>query len=99
MEDTMHRNRIRSTLLGFALLLVMFGCAKTPPTPITNSPGVETSLASTAQALARQTETARGDTPYSHCSSHSDLYPNSQNLAQWNNTPGTGGSKHIVCGS
>jgi len=41
----------------------MVGCATAQPTPIVNSAAVETSLASTAQALAKQTETARGYTP------------------------------------
>jgi hypothetical protein len=63
MEDTMHRNPLRQTLLGFVLLLVLVGCGRAQSTQITNPPGVETSLASTAQVLAKQTETARGYTP------------------------------------
>jgi hypothetical protein len=59
----MHRSQLRQTLLGFVLLLVMVGCGTAQSTPVTNSPGVETSLASTAQVLAKQTETARGYTP------------------------------------
>jgi hypothetical protein len=38
-----------------------FGCGKSPA-PITNPPAVETSLAGTARALAKQTETANGFT-------------------------------------
>jgi len=59
----MRHNQVHQTLIGLVLLLVMVGCGTAQPTPITNSPGVETSLASTAQALAKQTETARGFTP------------------------------------
>ena len=59
----MHHNQVHQTLIGFVLLLVMVGCGTAQPAPITNPPGVETSLASTAQALAKQTETARGFTP------------------------------------
>lgn len=40
------------------LLLAVNGCRRTSSVPVTNPPGVETSLASTARALAKQTEVA-----------------------------------------
>jgi hypothetical protein len=43
--------------LGFVLLLLLAAC-KQQPVPISNPPAIETSLASTARALAKQTETA-----------------------------------------
>lgn len=61
----MHRNHLRQTLPGFILLLSMIGCAlpaQSQPAPVTNPSSVETSLASTARALAKQTETAQGFT-------------------------------------
>jgi hypothetical protein len=44
-------------LIGSILLLAIGGC-KRAPTPVVNPPAVETSLASTARALAKQTEAA-----------------------------------------
>jgi hypothetical protein len=46
-----------SILMASILLSTMNGCRRTPP-PVVNPPGVETSLASTARALAKQTEAA-----------------------------------------
>jgi len=46
-----------SILIGSILLLTISSCRRTP-TPVVNPPGVETSLASTARALAKQTEAA-----------------------------------------
>ena len=42
----------------FVLLFLLTACGQNTPTPITNPPGVETSLASTALAFAKQTEQA-----------------------------------------
>ena len=53
----MKRHSIPQALMGFIFLFVMVGCGKSSA-PITNPPAVETSLASTARALAKQTETA-----------------------------------------
>lgn len=58
----MNQKRIQLTLIGLVLLFTLFGCRK-PQVPIANPPVVETSLASTARALAKQTETAQGFTP------------------------------------
>jgi len=44
---------IGSFILGFAS-----GCERSAPAPVVNPPGVETSLASTARAFAKQTEAA-----------------------------------------
>lgn len=44
---------IGSFILGFAS-----GCGRSAPDPVVNPPGVETSLASTARAFAKQTEAA-----------------------------------------
>ena len=57
----MNRKHLSKTLIGFILLLILIGCGKSK-TPITNPPAVETSLAATARALAKQTETAIGYT-------------------------------------
>ncbi len=46
-----------SILIAFVLLSTISGCKRTPA-PVVNPPGVETSLASTARALAKQTEAA-----------------------------------------
>lgn len=43
---------------AFVLLFLFSACGQGGPAPITNPPAVETSLASTALALAKQTETA-----------------------------------------
>jgi len=53
----MKQKRVCQELSGFILLLTLVACGKTPA-PITNPPAVETSLASTARALAKLTETA-----------------------------------------
>ena len=47
-----------SIVIGFFSLSIMSSCGRSAPTPIVNPPGVETSLASTALALAKQTEAA-----------------------------------------
>ncbi len=57
----MNVKRIQQTLIGLFLLFTLFGCGKSQ-VPKTNPPVVETSLASTARALAKQTETALGFT-------------------------------------
>ena len=49
-------------LAGLILLLALSSC-KRAPAPVTNPPAVETSLASTARALAKQTESANTATP------------------------------------
>lgn len=53
----MNRKHFSIIWVGFVLLITLAGCGK-QPAPITNPPAVETSLASTARALAKQTETA-----------------------------------------
>jgi hypothetical protein len=58
----MNRKQLSQTWIGFVLLLLLIGCGKPQPAPITNPPGVETSLAGTARAFAKQTETANGFT-------------------------------------
>lgn len=50
-----------SILIAALLLLTVSGCRRTPA-PIVNPPAVETSLASTARALAQQTEKANPHT-------------------------------------
>jgi len=57
----MNQKRIPQALLGLVLLFTLFGCGKSQA-PKTNPPAVETSLAGTARALAKQTETAQGFT-------------------------------------
>jgi hypothetical protein len=47
-----------SIVIGFFSLSIMSSCGRSASTPIVNPPGVETSLASTALALAKQTEAA-----------------------------------------
>ncbi len=47
-----------SLIISFALLLTVTGCRRLPA-PVVNPPGVETSLASTARALAKQTQAAQ----------------------------------------
>lgn len=47
-----------SVSVAFVLLFLLSACGQDAPTPITNPPAVETSLASTALALAKQTEAA-----------------------------------------
>lgn len=54
----MKPNLLTSLGIAFVLIFLLTACRQTPPTPITNPPGVETSLASTALALAKQTEAA-----------------------------------------
>jgi hypothetical protein len=66
MEAIMNQNNVRQALIVFILLLVTLACAlpaQTTSTPVKNPSSVETSLASTARALAQQTETAQGFTP------------------------------------
>ena len=58
----MNRKQLSQTWIGFVLLLSLIGCGKPQPAPITNPPGVETALAGTARAFAKQTETANGFT-------------------------------------
>lgn len=53
----MKPNLLYSITVGSILLLAVSGC-KRAPTPVVNPPGIETSLASTALALAKQTEAA-----------------------------------------
>src|SRR6266542_3665682 len=57
-EATMKQKRVYQAIIGFVLLFTLVGCGKSQPTSVTNPPGVETSLASTARALAQLTETA-----------------------------------------
>lgn len=53
-----------SLALGFVILSILAACEqRAQPAPITNPGSVETALASTARALAQQTETANGFTP------------------------------------
>jgi hypothetical protein len=59
MEDTMQQKHRSILLIGSAILLLIVACGRTaPPAPITNPSSVETSLASTARAFAKQTEAA-----------------------------------------
>jgi len=58
----MNRKQLSQTCIGFVLLSSLIGCGKPQPAPITNPPAVETSLAGTARAFAKQTETANGFT-------------------------------------
>lgn len=53
----MRPNLFFSILIGSALLLTVTGC-KRAPGPVVNPPAVETSLAGTARAFAKQTEAA-----------------------------------------
>ena len=57
----MNQKHLSQTLIGFIFLLTLIGCGKSQA-PISNPPAVETSLAGTARALAKQTETANGYT-------------------------------------
>ena len=54
----MKQTLLYSIVIGSFILSLISGCGRTSPTPIVNPPGVETSLASTALALAKQTEAA-----------------------------------------
>ena len=62
----MNPNRLYLSLSGLIMLMTIVACVipgqTTQPAPITNPSSVETSLASTARALAQQTETANGFT-------------------------------------
>jgi hypothetical protein len=58
MEETMKSNLWISLSIAFVFLFLFTACGQSAPTPITNPPGVETSLASTALAYAKQTEAA-----------------------------------------
>lgn len=51
----MNHKHFYQTCIGFILLLILTACGK--PAPATNPPAVETSLAATARAFAKQTET------------------------------------------
>ncbi len=53
----MQQKCLVQVLIGFVLLLTLVACGKAQA-PITNPPAVETSLASTARAFAKLTETA-----------------------------------------
>lgn len=59
----MKLNRRSTLLMVFLILLLADSCGQNAPVPVTNPSSVETSLASTARALAKQTETALGYTP------------------------------------
>jgi hypothetical protein len=64
MEEIMKLNHRNSLAIGFLLLLSLVACGqRVKPATQTNPSGVETALASTARALAKQTETAQGFTP------------------------------------
>lgn len=58
----MKPNYSYAIFVGLILLLLLSGC-KRAPAPVVNPPAVETSLASTARALAKQTESANTATP------------------------------------
>jgi len=58
----MKLNFLYTIFVGAILLSVLNGCRRSPA-PVTNPPAVETSLASTARALAKQTESANTATP------------------------------------
>ena len=53
----MKQNKYQLGLIGFILLFIVAACARTTQ-PITNPSSVETALASTARAFAKQTEAA-----------------------------------------
>lgn len=57
----MNPKQICQLLVGFLFLFALAGCGK--KAPLMNPPAVETSLAGTARALAKLTETARPITP------------------------------------
>jgi hypothetical protein len=57
----MKPNILYSIIIGSTLLLTVHGCRR-GPNPVVNPPSVETSLASTAMALAKQTEALRSYT-------------------------------------
>ncbi len=48
----MKQKRVCQVLVGFILLLTLVGCGELQA-PVTNSPAVETSLASAARAFAK----------------------------------------------
>jgi len=54
----MKPNLLHSTVIGSFIMLIASSCGGNAPEPIVNPPGVETSLASTALVLAKQTEAA-----------------------------------------
>jgi hypothetical protein len=58
MKKTMKPSLLHSIVFVSLLLSIMSGCGRSVPPPIVNPPAVETSLASTARALAKQTEAA-----------------------------------------
>jgi hypothetical protein len=57
-EETMKPGILYSIVIGSLILSIASGCGRSAPPPIVNPPAVETSLASTARALAKQTEAA-----------------------------------------
>jgi hypothetical protein len=54
----MKLSSLRSIVFMFLLLSMVSSCGRSAPPPIVNPPAVETALASTARALAKQTEAA-----------------------------------------
>jgi hypothetical protein len=66
LEEIMKPNKLYLSLSGFIILMTIVACVipgqTTQPAPITNPSSVETAFASTARALAQQTETANGFT-------------------------------------
>jgi hypothetical protein len=65
VEETMKLNHRSTFFIALVVVFVLAACARNSGTePIVTNPGsVETALASTARALAQQTETAQGYTP------------------------------------
>jgi hypothetical protein len=57
-EETMKPGLLYSTVIVSLFLSIVSGCGRSAPPPIVNPPAVGTSLASTARALAKQTEAA-----------------------------------------
>jgi hypothetical protein len=58
LEETMKPSLFYSILIGSFIAVIMSSCGGSAPAPVVNPPAVETSLASTARALAKQTEAA-----------------------------------------
>jgi hypothetical protein len=61
-EETMKPGILYSIVIGSFILSIVSSCGRSAPPPIVNPPAVETSLASTARALAKQTEAANPHT-------------------------------------
>ena len=57
-EAAMKSSLLYSIVFGALVLPIVAGCRQSPPAAVVNPPAVETSLASTARALAKQTEAA-----------------------------------------